>query len=50
MVFLIPAVISIKGSGEFEEESSSEDEINKRSRQARARQVEENETGGTRHR
>ncbi|KAJ9582353.1 hypothetical protein L9F63_003313 [Diploptera punctata] len=42
-------VISVKGSGEFEEESSSEDEINRRSRQARTRQMEENETGGSRH-
>ncbi|PSN51359.1 hypothetical protein C0J52_07925 [Blattella germanica] len=44
-----PHVISLKGSGEFEEESSSEDEVNKRRSQARIRQIEETETGGSRH-
>lgn len=39
-----------KGSGELEEESSSEDEINRRARQARGRRLDETETGGSRHR
>jgi hypothetical protein len=39
-----------KGSGELEEESSSEDEINRRARQARGRRLDDTETGGSRHR
>lgn len=39
-----------KGSGEFEEESSSEDEINRRARQARGRRLDDTEAGGSRHR
>jgi hypothetical protein len=39
-----------KGSGELEEESSSEDEINRRARQARGRHLDGTETGGSRHR
>jgi hypothetical protein len=39
-----------KGSGELEEESSSEDEINRRARQARGRRLDDTETGGSRQR
>ncbi|PNF18915.1 hypothetical protein B7P43_G01387, partial [Cryptotermes secundus] len=38
-----------KGSGELEEESSSEDEINRRARQARSRRLDDTETGGRHH-
>ncbi|GFG37250.1 hypothetical protein Cfor_10943 [Coptotermes formosanus] len=38
-----------KGSGELEEESSSEDEINRRAHQARGRRLNDTETGGSRH-
>ncbi|XP_069680123.1 rabphilin-3A isoform X2 [Periplaneta americana] len=37
-----------KGSGEFEEESSSEDEVNRRARQARSRRLDDTDTGGSR--
>lgn len=43
-------MIYTKGSGEIEEESSSEDEINRRARQARARRLEDTEAGGRHHR
>ncbi|XP_021918829.1 rabphilin-1 isoform X2 [Zootermopsis nevadensis] len=38
-----------KGSGEYEEESSSEDEINRRARQARGRHMDDTEAGGSHH-
>jgi hypothetical protein len=43
-------VVYTKGSGELEEESSSEDEINRRARQARGRRLDDAETGGRHHR
>lgn len=43
-------VICGKGNGEFEEESSSEDEVTRRARQTRGRHPDDTETGGSHHR